>query len=131
GLTPRTHLLAIRRDDDSVDSVELETRSLLVHDLTHYAVERTLGLHDAFYGQLARGASLEKLSDSSAPWPEGTEIAYAESIVGPMQSFLCGHIARERLPDWPFVDSVAQEFRAAYGKWKGTPWGSPCVLLWP
>src|SRR5690606_20404708 len=104
---------------------------LLVHDLTHYAVERTLGMRDAFYGRLAQGASLAQLSDPSQPWPAGSELAQAESIVGPMQSFLSGHLAREFLPNWPFIDDVSQEFRSAHGKWKGTPWGSPCILTWP
>lgn len=131
GLTPKTHQLSIERDDGSVDRAQLETRSLLVHDLTHYAVERTLGMKDAFYGQLARGVSLAQLSDTSSPWPTGSELAYAESIVGPLQGFLSGHLARELLPDWPFIDAVNQEFRSAHGKWKGTPWGSACVFLWP
>lgn len=131
GLTPKTHQLTIVRDDGSVDTVQLETRSLLVHDLTHYAVERTLEMKNAFYGQLARGVTLAQLSDSSTPWPTGSELARAETIVGPMQSFLSGHLARERLPDWPFIAAVSQEFRAVRGKWRGTPWGSPCVIMWP
>lgn len=131
GLNAKAHRFAVVRDDGSVDAAQLETRSLLVHDLTHYAVEKTLGMRDAFYGRLAQGVTLAELSDTSAPWPDGTELALAETIVGPMQSFLAGRLARERLPDWPFIDAVSREFRSAYGKWNGTPWGSPCILVWP
>jgi hypothetical protein len=131
GLTPKTHRFAVLRDDGSVDAVQLETRSLLVHDLTHYAVEKVLGMQDAFYGRLARGVTLAQLSDTSAPWPEGSELALAETIVGPMQSFLGGRLARERLPEWRFIDAVSREFRSAFGKWNGTAWGSPCRLVWP
>lgn len=131
GLTPKTHQLTVVRNDCSVDTVQLETSSLLLHDLTHYAVERTLEMNDAFYGQLARGVTFAQLNDTSGSWPTGSELARAESIVGPMQSFLNGHLARELLPDWPFIDAVSQQFRAARGKWNGTPWGSTCVLMWP
>lgn len=68
---------------------------------------------------------------ASAPWPTGSELAHAESIVGPMEGFLSGHLSHELLPDWPFVDQVVREFRSARGSRKGTPWGSPCVLTWP
>lgn len=129
GLNPSRHLFRIVRDDATSESVELETRSMLVHDLTHYAVERALGLTRAFYGSLASGTSLAQLSDRTKPWPAGTELAYAESIVGPMQSHLTGK--KVALPDWPFVDAVEREYRAAWGRWRSTRLGECCVFEWP
>ena len=38
------------------------------HDLTHYAVETTLGYQHAFYGLVADGWDI---SDFAAPWPRG------------------------------------------------------------
>ena len=57
-----------------------------LHDLTHYAVETTLGLGSAFYGLLARGWNI---TDFGTPWPRGKipadaldDAMLAESIVG-------------------------------------------------
>jgi hypothetical protein len=53
-----------------------------VHDLTHYAVETTLGFHRAFYGLVAEGW---ELSDFGTPWHRGplaAEALAAEVIVG-------------------------------------------------
>jgi hypothetical protein len=47
GLTPSHHRFQIQRDDGSSEAVELETRSLLIHDLTHYAVE-----HESIVGPM-------------------------------------------------------------------------------
>lgn len=38
------------------------------HDLTHFAIETTLGLQHAFYGLLASGWDM---TDFGAPWPRG------------------------------------------------------------
>lgn len=52
------------------------------HDLTHYAVETTLGYRGGFYGLVAEGWNIE---DFAAPWPRGpipTEALEVELIVG-------------------------------------------------
>jgi hypothetical protein len=52
------------------------------HDLTHYAVETTLGLRVGFYGLVSAGWDF---SDFGAPWPRGRiplEAVIAEIIVG-------------------------------------------------
>jgi hypothetical protein len=121
--------MRILRDDGTSDSAELETRSMLVHDLTHYAVERVLGLTQGFYGSLAGGAALAELSDRTRPWPAGTELAYAESIVGPMQSHLTGK--KLMFPDWSFIEDVEHEYRTAWGRWRSTRFGDCCELAWP
>lgn len=53
-----------------------------VHDLTHYAVETTLGFDRAFYGLVAEGWDL---ADFGTPWPRGPlppEAVPAEVLVG-------------------------------------------------
>ena len=53
-----------------------------VHDLTHYAVETTLGLGAAFYGLVASGWGLDDFGNG---WPRGplpTEAQAAEVLVG-------------------------------------------------
>ena len=52
------------------------------HDLTHYAVETTLGHRRGFYGLVAEGWDL---GDFGAPWPRGripADAEPAEQIVG-------------------------------------------------
>lgn len=52
------------------------------HDLTHYAVEQTLGFQHGFYGLIADGWAIE---DFAKPWPRGpipTEAQEVELIVG-------------------------------------------------
>ena len=52
------------------------------HDLTHFAVETTLGMAHGFYGLLADGW---ELTDFAQPWPRGTppdEALVVELIVG-------------------------------------------------
>ena len=52
------------------------------HDLTHYAVETTLGFERGFYGLVAAGWDL---SDFGHPWPRGrlpAEATVAEFLVG-------------------------------------------------
>jgi hypothetical protein len=52
------------------------------HDLTHYAVETTLGYRRGFYGLVADGWDL---TDFGAPWPKGpmpADMDPAEVLVG-------------------------------------------------
>lgn len=52
------------------------------HDLTHYAVETTLGYRHGFYGLIADGWNIE---DFAKPWPRGpvpSEAQEVELIVG-------------------------------------------------
>lgn len=53
-----------------------------LHDLTHYAVETTLGHRRGFFGLVASGWNL---TDFGAPWPRGplpSDLDPAELIVG-------------------------------------------------
>lgn len=52
------------------------------HDLTHFAIETTLGLQDAFYGLLASGWDI---ADFGPPWPRGPlppDALWAEHLAG-------------------------------------------------
>ncbi len=52
------------------------------HDLTHYAVETTLGLRQGFYGLVSAGWDF---SDFGSPWPRGKlppEASVSEATVG-------------------------------------------------
>jgi hypothetical protein len=143
------HRLEIHRADGSTESAELETRSFLVHDLVHYAVEAEAGIADGFWGLLARGITLADLSDRGAPAPDGgmagrfgPGIALAERLVGPMQSVFHGRLdaalyvenARSAAPetvDAAFVERVEKRMRALWGHWRATRFRSSMELRWP
>ncbi|QJR36796.1 hypothetical protein [Gemmatimonas groenlandica] len=77
--------LTCTRRDGSVTWQRLHgpTASVMpVHDLTHYAVESTLGFRRGFYGLLADGW---EITDFAKPWPRGPipdEALVVELIVG-------------------------------------------------
>lgn len=142
-INPDRHLLTIVRADGSREEANLETRSLLVHDLVHYAVEIEVPFHKGFYGLLASGQTLAALSDKTKPWPTGTEIAAAEGLVGPLQSMLKGddfdpvaaHAQFELFrPDPPSVEllgRIGSRFRSVFGRYSSTRFGQTLELDWP
>lgn len=140
---PDRHRFAIIRNDGSTESVDLETHSMLVHDLVHYAVEMEVPFREGFYGLLAQGKTLSQLSDTTQPWPEGTEIAAAESLVGPLQSMLKNgdfnaDDARAKFegyrkdpPALELLVRIGQRFRSVLGRYKATRFGDTLELEWP
>lgn len=134
-LNPTHHRFEIVRGDGSREARELETRSMLTHDLVHFALESEGGLTHGFYGALARGASYE------------TEAAFeVEYVVGPLQGALRGDpdpalfVERfravqpdvgSRAPDWLTADLIASaiaRFRQIEGQWRATPFGQTMEL---
>lgn len=75
------------------------------HDLTHYAVETTLGYRHGFYGLLADGW---EIGDFATPWPRGPippEALEVELIVGVFDA------ERRQMTRWTaaeFADHAAQ-----------------------
>ena len=78
-------MLRCERADGSVTwqrHPEKNSRFFPPHDLTHYAVETTLGFRHAFYGLVSDGWDL---SDFGSPWPRGhlpAEANVVEFLVG-------------------------------------------------
>jgi len=138
-LTEKVHRLTIQRDDGSQESVELETRSLLLHDLVHLAVETEAHLERGFWGLVASGVPMSEVSfdhDSAT----NRDLATAESLVGPMQALWNGRLSEARyleisgaIPpvDDRFVDRVRERLRALTGHWRATPFGHSMVVRWP
>jgi len=130
--------LSIERADGSRAERELETRSVLLHDLVHHAVEAEAGIEDGFWGLLAAGKGFDELLDCEPP---GAGISLAESLVGPLQSVWNDRldpdryveVARQRAPfvDRAFVDRVRERIRRLWGHWRGTPFHQSMELTWP
>ena len=145
-LTPDRHRFEYRRADGTGEAIEMETRSLLAHDLVHFAVESEAQLKGSFYGILARIGGYEELSVAGGA-ALGGEIAITERIVGALQGALAqddlddaGFQARiaeylelfdERAPRWftpAFVSAVRERMRQLSGRWNATPFGEAIEL---
>jgi hypothetical protein len=152
-ISDERHALRIVRADDggggALDEVECETRSTLVHDLLHYAVESEAGLAGGFWGNLAAGLTLADMNDrTGAPLGGGaSEMAAIEQIVGALSGAVKGRSAAEMvagmrrfaaalgatMPDWltePFVEAVQERMRRLLGHWRATPHGATMNLEW-
>ena len=55
--------IEIRRDNGSEAVTNLPHKGPIPHDFVHYAVERGLGLRDAFWGKVAAGHHPESIAD--------------------------------------------------------------------
>ena len=146
------HRLTVVRDDRSEESVDLASRSLLLHDFLHYAVESIGGLRSSFWGSLAAGKTMAELGAAMRP-PEGitpallaTEAATTEAIVGCFTTVAHGrsepatalavlaHLfeAQERpLPEFltpAFGDALRDRIRRLVGEWRAVPYGGTMEL---
>jgi len=145
-ISPDRHRFEYRRADGTGEAIEMETRSLLTHDLVHYAVESEAGLKGSFYGILAKIGGYQELSVNGGA-ALGGEIAITERIVGALQ----GALARDEFdeaafqsevadylslfddppPRWftpVFVAAVRERMRQLNGRWKATPFGETMEL---
>jgi hypothetical protein len=81
------------------------------HDLTHYAVETTLGHRRGFYGLVAEGWDL---GDFGAPWPRGP----LPGDMDPSEQYV-GYFDLERATGVPFTaadfNEKARQFHAEHG----------------
>ena len=147
-LSPTHHQFEYRRPDGSGETIEMETRSLLVHDLVHYAVESEAGLRGSFYGLLAKIGGYEELTVNGGA-ALGGEVAITERIVGALQGALKGdefdgeafasamsdylELYGDRPPRWLTADMLArarERLRQLTGRWNATPFGETMELAW-
>jgi hypothetical protein len=115
--------LTCTRRDGSVTWQRLESATAMVmpsHDLTHFAVEATLGVRRGFYGLLAEGWAIQ---DFAKPWPRGPipdEAREVELIVG------CLDAERREGVTWSeaeFAHHAALFIEAAEARGKAVPDG--------
>lgn len=135
-LSDQRHLVRVRRADGTADSVELDSRSFLRHDLAHFAVERELELAAGVWGSVAAGGSL------SGDGLDGADIALAEAVSGPMQTLMrtgadtseIFDVLARVAPDVASTDLATRlhrHLRSLAGHWASTPYGEEMALEWP
>ena len=148
----RHGLEIVRQDGPSERADDLESKSLLIHDFLHLAVESEAGLTTGFWGNLADGKTLAEMNDSAMssraqPRDPSAELMLIEQIVGAMSSAVKGRTAAEMmegfrnfslsqgkpLPDWlteDFIARVQERMRKLIGHWKATPYGGTMQVAW-
>jgi hypothetical protein len=148
-LTNDRHRLEIVRDNGTREAHELETRSTLLHDLGHYAVEIAAGLTESFYGRLAQGSTYADLTVT----PPALESMQTERVVARIQNTyksgnepktepeLCAQeiVAGFRAtgdipPTWvtrDFIVRVRERLRRVQGQWRATPFHQTMELEFP
>lgn len=148
-LTPTQHRFEYRRMDGSGEAIEMKTRSLLLHDLIHYAVESEAGLRGSLYGLLAKVGGYQELTVNGGA-ALGGEVAITERIVGALQGALNDddfdemafasamadylELYNDRPPRWltpELLARVRERFRHLNGRWKATPFGQTMELVFP
>jgi hypothetical protein len=148
-LSDDRYALRVVRPDGAAEEAICETRSTLVHDFLHFAVEKAANLSDGFWGNLARGKTLAAMNDRTGAslGAEGTALADVERIVGAFSGAAKGlaaadvvdgirryHAAMDRPPPaWltePFVRDVQERLRRIRGAWNATPHQGSMELEW-
>lgn len=146
-LSPTHHRFEYRRADGTGEAIEMESRSLLLHDLLHYAVESEAALKGSFYGILDKVGGYEELSVAGGA-ALGGEIAITERVVGALtgamqqddldaEAFAAQvreylDLYEERAPRWfnpAFTSAVRERMRELTGRWKATPFGETMELV--
>lgn len=148
-LSDLRHRVEVIRADGTREKADLETKTFLVHDFVHYAVESLSGMTSGFFGTLAAGAPLRLLNDANATWDPDSQIGLAESVAGPMQSVVKGRLDAKGLlsglddmftatnkqrPNWvnaAFVAQVQAEYDRLWATWRATPFQGQLTLVWP
>jgi len=143
-LSPTHHRFEAVRPDGRVEMRELETRTFLLHDLVHFALESEAGLRNSFFGLLGNRGGYD---DLGAP-TEGEALA-TERVVGPLQNALKGQVEPETFarqlsayfrdlgeipPEWlnaAVIAGAVKRFNAMQGRWKATRFGETMELLFP
>lgn len=138
--TPTHHELSVRRNNGSVDSVLLETRSYLVHDLAHLAVEAEAGLARGVWGTVAAGVRLDALRRELDD-PGADELWAAERLAALLQSHWGGRLDEGRYlelvrgmggrVDDGFPARAMARMRALWGHWRSTRHGTAMEVTWP
>ncbi len=134
-LSAERHKLTVARNDRSIESVELESRSMLRHDLAHLVMESQMPLPRGFWGHVAQGAPL------TGEGIEGQEAELAEALAGPAQTLMRDGADSEqyrelleRLAPHYAGDDLARRIyahaRQLLGHWRATHYGESMQLSW-
>lgn len=135
-ISDERHGVAITRANGTSESVEIETRGFLRHDLAHFAIELELPIRKGYWGCVASGASL------AGEGVAGSDARLAESLAGPIQTLFRVDAGPDAylalLKDFSSTSGsqdlamrVHERVRQLRGHWRSTPYGGQMELVWP
>lgn len=145
-ISPTHHRLLYETASGKTESTFLETKSFLLHDFLHFAVETEAKLISSFYGSLATGASYDELNDRKNPYP-GKEKLNTERVIGPLTSVIKGNSTpkqclegivalfeayHEPVPEYiseTFIIAIKHTMRKLMGEWNKKSFGESMELL--
>ena len=150
-LTNERHRLEFVRDDGTSEARELETRSALLHDLVHYAVETTLGLRQSFFALVASGVDITAFAvpKEKRTFQIPVEAVQTEHIVGHLQvemadgaliedfngslAAACLVLGQAAPPPIPAetLDRLRAQVRDLWRRWQEIPPGGTLELEFP
>lgn len=128
----------LTRTNGSKETITLDSRTYLLHDVCHFVVEQHLGYPNGFWGMLALGHTFKDLFGKDNP--QTTELRFIEQIIGPIQSIHSGHIPKQDLglylehldftiPE-PVLDGILTEIGAIIAQWYKLEVGQRFTLEW-
>ncbi len=136
--TPYQCEYAITRDDQSVEWINLDAKTFLLHDIVHFVVEKELGYANGFWGMLAQGYSFPELFGKENSLT--AELRFMEKIVGPVQSVFLGHIPPADFPIYiehlnfdledHFLEDCLAELKQLTARWEQLATGQSLSLEW-
>jgi len=146
------HRLTIERADGSLETSVLETKSLLLHDFIHLAVELEAGLKESFWGLVAAGNSFLALAgkdEMKSGLIDRTEVGVTEFVVGAITGALQRSVppveliegmknffaaSNQTLPAYltvDFIERTLERLRHIRGAWNATAFGDVFSVEWP
>jgi len=128
-----THRFSVTTKNGSQSSAELVSRSFLLHDFVHLALETEAALGEGFYGLLARDVSFEELNQRGSGFLT-RDLELAEALTGPMQAVQQGRFSKEdyvlqlshlapSLVTTEFVTHVLERLRRLMGHYRSLDYG--------
>lgn len=145
-ISPTHHRFEYETASGKAESAFLETKSFLLHDFLHFAMESEAKLTHSFYGSLSEGVSYDELNDRKQA-QTGKEIINTERVVGPLTSVIKGNSTpkqclegilglfeayHEPVPAYvseTFILNVKGRMRNIMGEWNKTPFGKTMELI--
>lgn len=144
-----TSAFAATRPDGSTTWKRYNHGFFPLHDLSHYAIETTLGLRHAFYGLLASGWNVTDFGEREFPDAARRDALLAEAMAGLFDlERATGHIPdpsgfneqlrsvlekmgapAERLITPEELDTIRGRFVELAGRWARTPVGESLELV--
>ncbi len=134
-LSDDEHRVQVLRGNGSEEQATLNSRSFLRHDFAHLVTEESVGLRNGFWGQIAKGATL------NGEGLGGPGIQLAEALAAPIQTLMRLDAPLEKyqrtlehlLPDRACVELAAQvkeRVRQLEGHWRATAYGETMEIEW-